>query len=135
MSRDRAEIDEVVATFFAAFASGPDLDARLDLLRGVLLPEAVVVRTCGQPEVYDVERFIAPRRALLSSDRVSDFREWEVDGSTQVWGDVAQRWSRYAKEWVESGTPVTGSGTKSIQLVRTTPGWRISAVAWDDERP
>jgi hypothetical protein len=24
---------------------------------------------------------------------------------------------------------------KSIQLVRTAAGWRITAAAWDDERP
>ena len=64
---DRAEIDAVVATFFAAFTSGPDLDARLDALRAVLLPQALVVRTCGgEPLAYDVEAFLAPRRALLS---------------------------------------------------------------------
>ncbi|MEP9365220.1 DUF4440 domain-containing protein [Nocardioides sp. CN2-186] len=135
MTDDHADIEAVVATFFAAFTSGPDLDARLDQLRTVLLPEAVVTRTCGQPATYDVEGFIEPRRELLSSERLTDFREWEVEGTTQVWGDVAQRWSRYAKAWVESGTAATGSGTKSIQLVRTDDGWRISAVAWDDERP
>ena len=28
-----------------------------------------------------------------------------------------------------------GAGAKSIQLVRTAAGWRISAIVWDDERP
>ena len=32
------------------------------------------------------------------------------------------------------GEPFTGRGAKSVQLVRTSDGWRISAVAWDDER-
>ena len=27
-----------------------------------------------------------------------------------------------------------GAGAKSIQSVRTEAGWRISAMAWDDDR-
>jgi hypothetical protein len=132
---DRADIDAVVATFFAAFACGPDLDARLDALRAAFLPRAVIVRTCGhEPLPYDVEAFLAPRRALLLGDVVQEFREWEVTGRTEVYGDVAQRWSSYAKTWLQDGEPRTGRGTKSIQLVRAAPGWRISAVAWDDAR-
>lgn len=132
---DREAIAEVVRTFFAAFTSGPDSAARLDELRGILLPEAVVVRTCGgEPTAYDVDGFIAPRAALLSSGTLTDFREWELDGRTEVFGDVAQHFCSYAKGWTQDGRARTGRGMKSIQLVRTGAGWRISAVAWDDER-
>jgi hypothetical protein len=131
---DRSQIDDLVGTFFAAFTSGPDVEERLDALREVLLPEALIVRTCGAPVSYDVAGFIEPRRKLLTSGRVTDFHEWEVDGTTEVYGDVAHHWCTYAKAWVEDGEQRTGAGAKSIQLVRTGTGWRISAVAWDDER-
>jgi hypothetical protein len=131
---DQSQIEEVVKTFFAAFTSGSDIEARLDGLRKVLLPEARIVRTCGVPASYDVDGFIDPRRELLTSGRVTEFREWELDGTTEVYGDIAHHWCTYAKEWMENGEPLTGAGAKAIQLVRTVTGWRISAVAWDDER-
>lgn len=134
MTDDQRAIDEVVARFFAAFTTGPGLEARLDGLRDLLTPDARITRTCGAPATYDVDGFVEPRRELLTSGRLTDFREWEVDGTTEVWGDVAHRWCTYAKEWREAGEHRTGRGAKSIQLVRTTEGWRISAVAWDDER-
>jgi hypothetical protein len=134
VTSDQSQIDEVVGTFFAAFTSGSDVEARLDALRQVLLPEALIVRTCGVPTSYDVDGFIEPRRQLLTSGRISDFREWEVAGATTVYGDIAHRWCSYAKAWVENGEQVAGAGAKTIQLVRTTAGWRISALAWDDER-
>jgi hypothetical protein len=134
VTNDQSQIEQVVRTFFAAFTSGSDIEARLDGLRELLLPEALIVRTCGQPMSYDVDGFIEPRRDLLTSGRVTDFREWEVDGTTVVYGDVAHHWCTYAKEWEEDGARVTGSGAKTIQLVRTESGWRISALAWDDER-
>ncbi|MGZ4445538.1 MAG: DUF4440 domain-containing protein [Nocardioides sp.] len=133
---DREEIAGIVRTFFAAFTSGPDLADRLDALADLFLPEAVVVRTCGlTPAVYDVAGFIAPRKALLTGGTVTDFREWEVSGRTDLFGDVAQHLCGYAKEWVQDGAHVTGRGMKTLQLVRTDAGWRISAAAWDDERP
>ena len=132
---DRAAIADVVRTFFAAFTSGPDSAARLEALRGVFLPEAVIVRTCGLvPAVYGVESFIAPRRALLTGGTLVDFHEWEVHGRTEVFGDIAQHFCSYAKAGVQDGTPFTARGMKTLQLVRTADGWRISAAAWDDER-
>lgn len=135
VSADEAEIEDLVHRFFTAFTSGPDSEARWTGLREVFLPEAVIVRTCGlEPTVYDVDGFIAPRRALLTSGALEDFREWEESARTQVFGDIAQRFCRYAKAWVADGAPFSGRGMKTLQLVRTAAGWRISAVAWDDER-
>ena len=132
---DREAIADLVRTFFAAFTSGPDSAARLDRLRSIFLPEAVIVATCGrEPTVYGVDSFIAPRAALLSGGTLVDFHEWEVRGHTEIFGDIAQHFGSYAKAGVQDGTPFTGRGMKTMQLVRTSAGWRISAAAWDDER-
>lgn len=132
---DRAAIAGLVETFFAAFTSAPDAAERLDALRGLFVPGAVIVRTCGtEPTVYDVDGFIAPRAALLAGGTLSDFREWPLDGRTDVFGDIAQHFGTYAKSWVQDGTPMTGRGMKTLQFIRTSAGWRISAAAWDDER-
>ncbi|MFI5931797.1 DUF4440 domain-containing protein [Actinoplanes sp. NPDC051494] len=130
---DRAAIAELVRTFFAAFVSGTDSASRLDALRAILHPRAVIVRTCGgEPAVYAVDDFIAPRRELLSSGRLTGFSEWELSGRTEVYGDIAQHFCGYAKSGVQDGVPFTGQGMKTFQFVRTVAGWRIIAAAWDD---
>lgn len=135
MAADQDVIAGIVRTFFAAFSSGPDSAARLEELRAVFLPEAVIVRTCGgEPAVYDLDSFIAPRQALLSGGALVDFSEWELRGHTEIFGDIAQHFGSYAKAGVQDGTPFTGRGMKTLQFVRTSAGWRISAAAWDDER-
>jgi hypothetical protein len=131
---DVAAVEEVVTAFLAAFVSGPGSAERLDSLTDLFVPGAVVVRTCGDLQVTDVAGFVVPRRELLGSGRLEDFREWRLGGRTDVFGDVAQHWCEYAKSWRENGEPRSGHGWKSTQLVRTPAGWRISAVAWDDER-
>lgn len=135
LDADQEAIAGIVRTFFAAFTSGPDSAARLDELRAVFLPEAVIIRTCGgEPAVYGVDSFIAPRQALLSGGTLVDFTEWELRGHTEIFGDIAQHFGSYAKAGVQDGTPFTARGMKTLQLVRTSAGWRISAAAWDDER-
>ncbi len=132
---NHAEISRLVTTFFAGFTTGPDVAARLDALREAFLPQAVIVRTCGlEPAVYDIDGFLAPRKALLTGGSLQQFREWEVSGRTQLFGDIAQRFSSYAKAGVQDGRPFSARGMKTLQFVRTPAGWRISAVAWDDER-
>jgi hypothetical protein len=133
---DRATLEAMVGTFFAAFATGPDLDARLEALRDLFIPEAVIIRTCGlDPAVYSVDAFIEPRQRLLAGGSLVDFKEWAEAGRTEVFGDVAHWFGSYAKSWTQDGAPFEGRGMKSIQLVRMPVGWRISAAAWDDERP
>ena len=122
---DREAIGRVVETFFGAFATGAGLAERMQRLRELFLPGAVIVRTCGaEPLLYDVDGFIEPRQRLLASGELGEFREWEVDGRTDLFGDIAQRFCAYAK--------TGGEGMKSVQLVRTGAGWRISGVIWDD---
>jgi hypothetical protein len=133
---DDEAIAAVVRVFFAAFSSGPGTAQRLAELRALFLPRAVIVRTCGlEPTVYTVGSFIEPRQKLLTDGTLVDFSEWVIDGVTVVFGDIAQHWCTYAKAGVQNGTPFATRGRKSIQLVRTSAGWRISAAAWDDERP
>jgi hypothetical protein len=133
---DRMAVQAVVEAFLDAFRSGPEATQRLDRLRRLFLPQAVVVRTCGADlGVHDVESFIAPREALLTGGVLVDFHEWSLGGRVDVFGDIAAWFGAYAKEGVHDGEPTAGRGMKSVQLVRTPEGWRISAVAWDDERP
>lgn len=132
---DQEATAEIVSTFFAAFTSGPGVADQLDRLRAVLLPEAVIVRTCGgAPAVYGVEEFLTPRAQLLSGGTLRDFSERQLRGRTDVFGDIAQHLASYEKSGVQDGQPFSARGMKTLQLVRTPAGWRISAVAWDDER-
>ncbi len=124
------EIEEVVAAFFATFVSGPACVERAERLRGLMLPEALVFRPSS---VEDVESFLAPRVELLTGGRLVDFSEWPVEGRVERHGEVAHWFGTYAKQGTLDGEPYGGTGAKSIQLVRTAEGWRISAVAWSDD--
>jgi len=70
----------------------------------------------------------------VCGNTLADFQEWAESGRLDVFGDIAHWFGSYAKQGVQDGKPFTGRGMKSLQLIRTAEGWRISAAAWDDER-
>ncbi len=131
---DKNELDKITARFFAAFTTG-DTAVCLTPLRALFVNGAIITKTCG-PEfaTCDIDTFIEPREQLLNSGDLVDFSEYEIVETTQIFGDIAQRWCSYHKQGVLHGRYFAAQGMKTIQFVRTNDGWRISAVAWDDER-
>lgn len=129
---DRVAIDALASAFFSVFCNEGG-SADLSRLGALCLPGVRITKAVGAvPECCDLASFIAPRDALLNDGRLRGFSEREVESRTDIFGNVAQRWSRYRKCGVLDGVRFEGEGWKSLQCVRTPQGWRIAAVAWDD---
>lgn len=132
---EKPAIDLVVNSFFSTFNNKDGKSVNLDCLADIFVPGGVVVRTCGElPSVQNLADFIAPRHRLLNNGELEEFSEEELWERTDIFGSVAQRLSLYMKSGILSGKSFQTKGMKSIQLVNTESGWKISAVAWDDER-
>lgn len=133
---EQEEIDALVAAFFALFSNRGDAVPNLRAIFELCIPQAVISKCIGPvPEVHSLESFIAAREVLLSGGgALRDFEEREISHRTEVFGNVAQRSSTYVKSGIMNGVPFETRGAKVFQLINTSRGWRISAVAWDDER-
>lgn len=126
-------IAELTATFYSAFTNGGG-HARVDTLYDICLREAVIVNaTTEEPATYNLREFVEPRRELLASGTLSDFREYEISNETKQHGRIAQRISRYEKTWIERGLHMLGAGTKIFSFVETPHGWKIACVLWHDD--
>jgi RimJ/RimL family protein N-acetyltransferase len=130
---DAAQIDALVARFFAAFDQRRGIPAVASLPALMLPGASVTIVTAAGVTTTDVRGFVAPRAELLFGPRMRDFAEHEVEHETRIDGALAQRWLRYRKHGVLDGAPFTGAGRKALQLVRTPRGWRIASVAWRDD--
>jgi len=131
--RDKQAIDEVAAAFFNAFGNRDGAFPDVDSLYRLFIPEALIVKNVGGiPEIYDVVGFVEPRRVLLTGGSLINFSEEEIFERTEIFGNIAHRFSHYRKSWTASGEMLAGQGAKTIQLVRTPTGWRIASLAWDD---
>jgi len=52
-----------------------------------------------------------------------------------IFGNVAHRFGAYKKCGTSNGVAFEAQGMITTQFINTPGGWRMSAMAWDDERP
>lgn len=132
---DLEAIDRVIGEFMGIFCNRNGAKPRLALIHDLFIKEGLIIKNSGPvPEVFDLEQFIRPRERILNDGTLTEFEEAEVQARTRIFGNIAQRVAIYRKSGILSGQPFQARGIKTTQLVRTPGGWRISALAWDDER-
>jgi hypothetical protein len=131
-----AALEALLDRFFRAVSFATGERPRYPDLHDLFVDGGLLINTgSGVPEIWTVEQFIAPRQALVDSGVLTSFREVELSATTEAFGNVAHRFSGYDKKGVRDGVAFEAQGMITTQFVRTADGWRISSMAWDDERP
>jgi hypothetical protein len=78
---------------------------------------------------------VRERQAAVGAGGLTSFEETELSETTELFGNIAHRFSPYRKRGVTDRGRIDVRGAISTQFIRTAEGWRISSMAWDDERP
>ena len=132
----KAELDRLTADFFRAVSFEEGATPPYENIYGLFIEAGLLVKnTASTPEVSTVSQFIEPRQAVVRSGELTRFNEVELCETTEIFGNVAHRFNSYAKSGTMKGVPFAARGMISTQFVETPAGWKISAMAWDDERP
>jgi len=133
---DKAALDQLTTDLYATFGNKGGKAPDLDRLHGLFMPTCVISKVVGSTaEIQGLREFVEQRRPLLTGGRLVDFAERETGERTWACGNVAGRCSLYEKSGVLDGVAFSTRGIKNLQFVRWNGEWRISALAWDDERP
>ena len=132
----KAELDALVLAFFRAVSFEIGGGPRYEAIPALFIERGLLIKNAGAtPEISSVDEFIRPREALVRSGTLSRFHETELSESTVIFGNVAHRFSVYTKSGTSSGIAFDARGMITTQFVNTPAGWKMSAMAWDDERP
>jgi hypothetical protein len=135
MQSPKALIDQLMDKFFAAVSFEKGARPDYDGLRTLFLDRGQLIKSSGaQPEIMSIDTFIAPRMAQVMSGELEAFCEVEIVEHTDIFGNIAQRFSVYRKTGVLGGSALDVLGIITTQFVHMAEGWRISSMAWDDER-
>jgi hypothetical protein len=133
---DAAEMAVVLANFLAAVSFPAGARPEYSAIRGLFSEGARLIKNSGDlPEISSVDEFILPRQQQVDADDLTSFEEVELAHISEVFGNVGHRFSTYEKRGTIKGVAFETRGIISTQFIRTPSGWKISAMAWDDERP
>ena len=132
----KAQLDRLVSAFFRAVSFEAGERPPYEAIHALFIERGLLIKNVGAvTEISSVREFIEPRQALVDSGTLTRFHESEISGSTVIFGNVAHRFCAYAKSGTSGGVPFEGKGMITTQFIKTPEGWKMSAMAWDDERP
>ena len=132
----RRELNQLAADFFHAVSFESGGKPPYEAIHALFIDAGLLIKNTAQaPEISTVAQFIAPRQAMVANGELTRFKEWELSQTTQIFGNIAHRYSVYGKAGTQNGKAFEARGVISTQFVKTPQGWKMSAMAWDDERP
>ncbi|KIO78498.1 hypothetical protein TH53_03405 [Pedobacter lusitanus] len=135
IATDKFLIDDLTAHFFSIFTNLPPQKPDWEKIRQICLPQTLIIKKGDNGEdIYDLKTFIEPRREILSDGTLTSFEEKELISETRITGNIAQRFSKYNKSGYLNGEAFETNGHKLFQFVKTSAGWKINAVIWEDEK-
>ncbi|WP_271783839.1 GNAT family N-acetyltransferase [Aquimarina algiphila] len=134
-NKDRKEINNLAKTFFDLFTNAngkvPDVKMVLDLF----IPSGRIINNTNEyPEIYSLEEFIIPREQLLNGGILTDFIEYEISSKTEIYKNIANRFSLYEKSGRRNGIHFESKGMKSMQFIKVNNLWKIVSIVWNDEK-
>ena len=136
MSDDLAELEALMNRFLQAVSFRSGGQPRYHDLHALFVDGAKLIKTASTtPEISTVREFIKTRQDTVDSGALVWFQEIETANITENFGNVAHRFSTYEKRGSMDGAAIDVRGAISTQFIRTADGWRMSSMAWDDERP
>jgi hypothetical protein len=136
-SDEAADLKTALEQFFRAVSFESGQTPAYAAIRDLFIDDGGMLIRAGSeiPEISSVDAFIASRQSAFDSGALTSFAEVEITATNEVFGNVAHRFSTYEKRGMVDGAPIEGSGLISTQFVRISAHWKISSMAWDDERP
>jgi hypothetical protein len=132
----KSELDRLTAEFFHAVSFERGEAPAYGRIYELFIATGLIIKNSGPtPEVASVRQFIEPRQATVAAGQLTRFKEEELSEATEIFGNVAHRFSIYSKSGSLNGADFEARGMISTQFILTPEGWRMSAMAWDDEHP
>lgn len=131
---DKKAIDLTTKKFFEAFTNVRGQKPKVADIKKLFIPMGILINsTNGTPEIYSLDSFIAPREKMLTDEILTEFSEREVSDTTNIFGNIAQRFSLYEKSGNLNGEYFETKGMKTMQFIKANKNWKFTSVAWSDE--
>lgn len=135
VTADKVQIDCLTSTFFNVFKTTKQIESGWSEIYDICIPETIIIKKMEETEVvYNLNSFIEPRKKILSDGTLTDFEEKEIQSETKIIHHIAQRFSRYQKSGYLNGKYFKEYGSKFFQFIKTTSGWKINSLIWEDDK-
>jgi hypothetical protein len=117
---DTAAIDELMSKFLGAVSFEQGGQPSYGDLPDLFVPDARLIRNSGSPpEISSVDEFVRARQDAVDAGELTSFEETELSETTELFGNIAHRFSPYRKRGVTDRGRNDVRGAISTQFIRT----------------
>lgn len=86
----------------------------------------------GELVLYSVDDYVEIRRDMVEKGEPHSLIEWEINGTTELFGNIAHRMSSYAVR-LNDTEELVERGVMSFQLVKISGQWKVQSLLWHAE--
>jgi RimJ/RimL family protein N-acetyltransferase len=131
---DNKAIDLITKQFFEVFTNVGGQKPKVENIKKLFIPAGIIINNTNEtPEIYSLDSFISPREKMLTNGTLTEFSEREVSDTTNIFGNISQRFSLYEKSGNLNGEHFETKGMKTMQFIKANKSWKLTSVAWSDE--
>ena len=87
-----------------------------------------------QPQVFSVQQFIDAVEQQIAAGSLTAFQERELASRTEVFGQIAHRFSTYEAFLNEDASAPFTVGINSIQFIQVEGSWYVYSMVWNDQK-
>ena len=125
----KSELDRLALEFFRSVSFTPGNVPDYQHIHTLFTERGLLIKNVSStPEISSVSEFIAPRHESVRSGELTEFHEAEISEFTEVFGNVAHRFSACTKSGKLKGSSFNGRGMISTQFINTPLGWKVLTV-------
>jgi len=124
---------KLISRFFDLFTNKDGRVPNVKEIKSIFIPKGILISNTKDPAaLYALDDFIRQREEMLTNGTLTNFCEREISHSTELFGNIAQRFSLYEKSGELNGEYFETKGMKTIQFIKVNGKWKMSSVAWCD---
>lgn len=134
IEKDKIDIDKLTNQFFDIFTNIDGRVPKVKDIKNIFIKEGLIIKNTPKKHfVFGLQEFIEPRERMLSDGTLTDFSESEISHNTEIFENIAQRFSLYVKSGILNGEYFESKGMKTIQFIKINNEWKMTSVVWSDK--
>ena len=139
MSQDPSDLEQIetlITRLYAAITFEKGDRPPVESLRRLFLDGARLINNNDvAPQIMTVEQFISMYSGRVDQGLIASFRENEICHKTELFGNVAHRFSTYESRFETEARDPFSIGINSIQMLKIGKEWKIAGMVWNDQTP
>lgn len=132
--QDLIEINGLTNSLYLCISFRKGARPDIEMLKDLFIKEGMLINNNGDPMIFTIDQFVDAIDYQVSAGSLTSFSEKEVAERTEIFGNIAHRFSTYEARFDPDDPDPLSIGINSIQLLKVEGSWRVGSIVWNDEK-